>query len=88
MFANWPGVGTDSAGLAPDANRPLTADQMEWGEVIFVMENQHCSKLTQRFKGPLNGKRVVCLDLPDDYQYLPVELVAMLERRVPPYFRS
>lgn len=67
VFATWPGVETDSAGLAPDADCPLTADQVEWAEVIFVMEKQHRSNLAQRFKGPLQGKRVICLDVPDDY---------------------
>lgn len=38
IFAHWPNVDTDSAGLAPDADVPLTADQLEWAEVIFVME--------------------------------------------------
>ena len=83
VFATWPGVETDSPGLAPDAVCPLKAEQAEWAEVIFVMEKQHRSKLAQRFKGPLKGKRVVCLDVPDDYEYMQAELVALLEKRAP-----
>lgn len=52
--------------------------------MIFVMEKQHRSKLQQRFKGPLKGKRVICLDVPDDYEYMQAELVALLERKVGP----
>lgn len=88
VFARWPGVETDSAGLAPDADCPLTADQVEWAEVIFVMEKQHRRKLAQRFKGPLKGKQVVCLDVPDDYEYMQAELVVLLERKVGAYLRS
>ena len=34
-----------------------------------------------------NGKRVVCLDIPDDYAYMQPELVDLLHKRVPPHLR-
>jgi predicted protein tyrosine phosphatase len=77
----------DSAGLAPDAECPLSADQVEWAEIIFVMERTHRTKLTQRFKRSLNGKKVICLDIPDNYEFMQQELVALLERKVPPHLR-
>lgn len=49
----------DSAGLAPDAECPLGADQVEWADIIFMMERAPRTKLTQRFKRALNGKKVV-----------------------------
>ncbi|AXV78409.1 MULTISPECIES: low molecular weight protein tyrosine phosphatase family protein [Ralstonia solanacearum species complex] len=88
VFAQWPNVETDSAGLAPDADVPLTADQLEWAEVIFVMERAHRRRLAQRFGPWLRGKRVVCLGIPDDYAFMQPELVALLERRAGPYLRS
>lgn len=88
VFAQWPNVDTDSAGLAPDADVPLTADQLEWAEVVFVMERAHRRRLSQRFGPRLRGKRVVCLDIPDDYAFMQPELVALLERRAGPYLRS
>lgn len=30
LFADWPGVESDSAGLASDAEVPLSAEQVEW----------------------------------------------------------
>lgn len=60
VFAEWPNVETDSAGLAPDAELPLTPEQVQWADVIFVMEKSHRAKLNQRFKTHLAGKRVVC----------------------------
>ena len=36
--------------------------------------------------GPqLKGKRVICLDIPDDYAFLQPELVALLEKKVAPH---
>ena len=85
IFSTVPGVETDSAGLAPDADCPLSADQVEWAELIFVMEKRHRTQLAQRFKGHLAGKKVVCLDIADNYQFMQAELVALLGRRVAGY---
>ncbi|WP_367848102.1 low molecular weight protein tyrosine phosphatase family protein [Rhodoferax sp. WC2427] len=82
FFSTVPGVETDSAGLAPDAECPLSADQVEWADIIFVMEKRHRTQLTQRFKRHLSGKKVVCLDIPDNYQFMQSELVALLGKRV------
>ncbi|HWV04837.1 low molecular weight protein tyrosine phosphatase family protein [Ralstonia sp.] len=88
VFARWPNVETDSAGLAPDANVQLDADQLDWAEVIFVMERSHQRRLSQRFGSRLRGKRVVCLDISDDYVFMQPELVTLLEKRGGPYLRS
>lgn len=85
LFANWPGVETDSAGLAPDAETPLEAEQLRWADVIFVMERSHRSKLGQKFRQQLKGKKLVCLDIPDNYDFMQLELVALLEKRVAPH---
>ena len=61
VFANWPGVETDSAGLGNDADVPLSVEQIEWATMIFVMERAHRNKLTKKFKPHLNGKQVICL---------------------------
>lgn len=87
VFAIVPGVEVDSAGLAPDAECALSADQVEWAEIVFVMERAHRAKLTQTFKRLLNGKKVVSLDIPDNYAFMQPELVTLLERMVLPHLR-
>jgi predicted protein tyrosine phosphatase len=87
IFAKWPNVETDSAGLNNDAETPLTPEQINWADIIFVMEKTHRSKLSKRFRKYLNSKRVVCLDIPDDYAYMQEELVKLLEARVGKFLR-
>lgn len=87
VFAAMPGIETDSAGLAEDAACPLSADQLQWADVVFVMEKRHRALLTRRFPRHLRGKRLVCLDIPDDYAYLQPELIELLKRRVLPQLR-
>ncbi|WP_244099202.1 low molecular weight protein tyrosine phosphatase family protein [Burkholderia ambifaria] len=88
MFAAWPGVETDSAGLAPDADTQVSIEQLEWAEIVFVMERAHKAKLTARFGARLKHKKIVCLDIPDRYAYMQPELIALLERKVGPLLRA
>ena len=87
VFATWPDVETDSAGLGNDADVPLSPEQLAWADIIFVMEKAHRNRLATRFKRHLNGKRVICLDIPDDYDYMQPELVALLKTKVGPFLR-
>ena len=85
VFANWPNIEVGSAGLAPDAEEPLTGEMVEEADIIFVMEKQHRAKLARRFKPQLRQARVVCLDIPDDYAFMQPELVALLKAKVTPF---
>jgi len=87
VFASWPGVETDSAGLEPSAVVTLSGEQLAWADIVFVMERAHSTLLAQRFGPLLSGKRVVCLDIPDCYAFMDPELVALLERKAGAYLR-
>ena len=43
--------------------------------------------LLQRFGPLLKGRRVICLGVPDDYEYMQPELVELLERKVGDHLR-
>ncbi|RYG23894.1 MAG: phosphotyrosine protein phosphatase [Burkholderiales bacterium] len=88
VFARLPGVETDSAGLASDAEVPLSSEQIEWATIIFVMEKTHRKRLSTRFRKHLGGKRVVCLDIPDDYEYMQPELIQLLEAKAGRFLRA
>lgn len=87
VFATWPGVETDSAGLGQDAEVRLSPEQLAWATVIFVMERPHRRKLSRDFKAHLNGKPVICLQIRDDYTYMQPELVALLQKKAGPFLR-
>ncbi len=87
VFARWPGWEVDSAGLAEDAEVVLSVEQLDWAELIVVMEAAHRRRLQSRHRRRLKGKRVVCLDIPDHYEYMQAELVALLLKRAGPLLR-
>lgn len=70
------------------ADVPLDAELIDWADMIFVMETAHKTKMSARFKKHLDGKRVVCLGIPDDYAFMEPALVALLERKVGPFLKS
>lgn len=82
-----PDIETDSAGLAPDADCLLSAEQLEWADLIFVMEKQHRVKLQQKFAASLRGKKFVCLDIPDRFEFMQPELIELLQRKVGQHLR-
>ena len=82
VFADWLGVETASAGLGNDADVPVSPELLAWADMIFVMEQVHRSRLSAKFKHHLNGKRVICLDIPDDYEYMDPDLVRLLKQKV------
>jgi predicted protein tyrosine phosphatase len=84
VFAGLDGIETASAGLAPDADNPMTSELAEWADVIFVMEKVHRTRLQRRFGRHLKQARVVCLDIPDDYGFMDEALIALLKARVGP----
>ncbi|WP_454842106.1 low molecular weight protein tyrosine phosphatase family protein [Pseudomonas hormoni] len=87
-FADWPGVKTASAGISNDAYVPVSLELLQWADLVCVMGPIHRNKLVARFGAELVDKRVVCLDIPDVYQYMEPGLVKVLEVRVRRYLPS
>ncbi|HEX4585520.1 MAG TPA: low molecular weight protein tyrosine phosphatase family protein [Burkholderiaceae bacterium] len=83
VFAGYPGIECMSAGTNHDAENPITPELIQWADVIFVMEPSHRSKLKARFGKYLANRRLICLDIPDDYSFMDAELVRILKAKVP-----
>ena len=82
VFSGCDGINAISAGTNADAETPVTGDLIEWADVILTMEKPHRKKITSKFSPLLRNKRLVCLDIPDKYEYMQPELIRILEARV------
>jgi predicted protein tyrosine phosphatase len=82
VFSSWDNVETDSAGTSPDAEVPLSADHIAWADTIFVMEGRHRRLVSQRFPRQIQGKRLICLDIKDNYTFMQPELIEVLQAKV------
>jgi predicted protein tyrosine phosphatase len=87
IFCDIEGFKVLSAGLNNDAEVPITSELVEWAETIFVMEKAQKNKLQKKFRKYINKQRVICLDIPDDYEYMQPELVEILEQNLGNFFK-
>ena len=88
VFSTWPRIEVASAGLAADAVVPVTPELPQWADTIFVMEKSHRNRLLKRYKPHLKNQRVICLNVPDEYEFMDPALVRLLEARVPRYLAN
>jgi len=82
IFSSYPGIEVAAAGINHDAQEPLTAELIEWADLIFVMERNHRAKLSKKFRAHLKNKRITCLDIPDKYDYMDSTLIQLLRSKI------
>ena len=87
VFSAYPGIEARLAGTNPDAETPVSADLIDWADVVLVMEKCHRNKLTRKFHAAFKTKRLVVLEIADEYEYMDADLIRILEARVPRYLR-
>jgi predicted protein tyrosine phosphatase len=88
VFSSHPGIEVASAGMSHDAETPVSAELVSWADVIFVMEETHRNELSSKFNSYLQNKRLVCLDIPDDYEFMDPTLIKLLKAKVTPFLLS
>ncbi|WP_444930766.1 low molecular weight protein tyrosine phosphatase family protein [Microbulbifer sp. SSSA002] len=87
VFSAYEGINAIGAGTNSDAETTVSGDLIEWADIIFVMEKSHRNKVSKKFKDLLKGKKLVCLDIPDNYARMDAVLVRLLESRVSKHVR-
>lgn len=87
VFSRFAELECESAGTDAAAHVPLEPDLIEWADVIMVMERAHRNRIMKKFKRHLNGKRLIVLGIPDDYDFMDPALVRILEKKVAPLLR-
>jgi len=85
VFNGIDGIQARSAGTETGARIKVTAGHIGWADLIFVMEKKHLCRLQEKFPDELTDKQVVCLNIPDDYQFMQPELITLLQAAVPPH---
>jgi predicted protein tyrosine phosphatase len=50
------------------------------------MEKAHLNKVNRKFRPYLANKRVICLDIPDRFEFMDPELICLLKVKVNRFF--
>ncbi|MEZ5985034.1 MAG: hypothetical protein R3B94_03685 [Hyphomonas sp.] len=84
VFSRVAGVSARSAGTARDARHQITLADVRWADLILVMEDKHEQRLRADFRQEVAYKPLHVLDIPDDYQFMDEDLVALLREKCEP----
>lgn len=82
MFEGFPAYQVRSAGTQPNARIVITEGHIGWADLIFVMERSHLNRLQRKFPEALDEKKVITLQIPDDYQFMQPELLEELRGKL------
>ncbi|MHC5224914.1 low molecular weight protein tyrosine phosphatase family protein [Ignatzschineria sp. LJL83] len=85
VFAVDYGVNTRSAGTSRNAKHVISSKDVSWADLIFVMEYHHKKAIQEKFRRDLTSKKIIVLEIPDDYQYMDEDLITLLKEAVPIY---
>ncbi|UTA69495.1 low molecular weight protein tyrosine phosphatase family protein [Emticicia sp. 21SJ11W-3] len=85
IFKNYAGHQAKSAGTEPSARIKINEKLILWADIIFVMEKKHRIRIQEKFPYIANGKPMIVLDIPDEYQFMDEDLVLSLKTAVLPY---
>ena len=71
---------TKSAGLFN--NRPVSKRQIEWADLIIVMDDNQRSEIAKRFPKLYIQKRILSLNIGDIYSYGDIRLIEELNKKM------
>lgn len=85
VYKNYSGVNVRSAGTEPSARIKLSAKMILWADMIFVMEKKHRQRIIEKFQKEAEGKQIIILDIPDEYQFMDKELIEDIKTKMKVY---
>lgn len=87
MFSGSPHYQVRSRGVSRNARVKLTAGDIGWADIIFVMEKDHKTRIVNDFREEVVGKKIVCLFIEDIYVPMENALIEELRCKLAPYLQ-
>lgn len=87
IWKQTPGLTVRSAGTSRNAQKTVTPELLRWADMIFVMEQKHKNRLVANYRRLLVHKPLHVIDIPDEYQYMDPELIALLQQSTEPFLK-
>ena len=85
LFCKRPDLEVRSAGTNEEALVRVNQRMLDWADVVFTMDSTQQRALQHMFPSHPGLKKLVCLEIPDDFAFLHPELVKLLNERVTPH---
>ena len=85
MVCSYESHDARSAGTENNARVKVTPGLLGWADIIFCMEKKHVRRIKERYSDIIADKTVICLNIPDDYNYMDDDLCELLNAIIPEY---
>ena len=77
-----------SAGTDETANTKISREIIEWADYILVMEKKHRNIIHKLYPNLYANKRIICFYIPDEYQYMDKQLIAILKNKFEDFWKT
>lgn len=88
IYAQHASLQVRSRGTATSARQTIGTVDLQWADVIFVMESKHKQRIRAEFSDVIDNKPIHVLDIPDEYQFMDPELVDLLQISIDAFLDS
>ncbi len=78
IYKNDPRIQVRAAGISDKSRIRLNQKQLDWADLVLVMENKHKSRILTTFRDS-DLPRIENLDIPDVYPYMDDELIDLIK---------
>ena len=87
LYDGYNGHKARSAGTEQNARIKVTPGLLGWADIIFCMEKKHVRRIQEKYSDVIANKKVVCLCINDDYEFMDRELQELLKSYVEEYIQ-
>lgn len=81
IFKNDDRFNIRSAGLSSKSDRKISENDLNWADLVFVMETEQRSKIRELYRH-LKLPTIEVLNIPDEYEFMNEELMDILIYRI------
>ena len=85
IFNGYHGHIAYSPATESNARVKVTPGLLGWADIMFCMEKKHLRRIKEKYSDIVADKKIVCLNISDDYEFMDRELVEVLESYVYEY---
>jgi predicted protein tyrosine phosphatase len=82
IYRDDPRIRVRSAGVSGKSQHQISDDDLSWAGLVVAMETKYKARILGTFQNHLNLPRIVSLDIPDEYQLMDTELIALIREGV------
>lgn len=79
IFNGYNGHKVYSAGTEKSSRIKVSAGLLSRADIIFCMEKKHVRRIKDKFGDIISDKKVICLNIADDYEYMDEDLIDLLK---------